>query len=51
MVVDGGAQWSMAGTGEGEPDAGAAETPNAGAADSPGAGGPPGQLEFNSNPR
>jgi NAD(P)-dependent dehydrogenase (short-subunit alcohol dehydrogenase family) len=51
MVVDGGAQWSMAGTGEGEPDAGAAETPDAGTAESPDAGGPPGQLEFNSNPR
>jgi hypothetical protein len=38
IVVDGGAQWSMAGTGEGAPDAGAGDPS-------------PTQLEFNSNPR
>jgi NAD(P)-dependent dehydrogenase (short-subunit alcohol dehydrogenase family) len=65
IVVDGGAQWSMAGTGHGGPDA-AAGSPDAGAAEvgaaetldlpatagpDPGAAAHPGQLEFNSNPR
>ncbi len=57
IVVDGGAQWSMAGTGEGAPDAGertpdaGGGTPDAGAENPSPPGSPTAQLEFNSNPR
>jgi NAD(P)-dependent dehydrogenase (short-subunit alcohol dehydrogenase family) len=55
IVVDGGAQWSMAGTGDGAPDAGPA-TEDAGVATECAGGPSPGdpaaaRLEVNSNPR
>src|SRR5439155_12981076 len=56
IVVDGGAQWSMAGTGEAAPNAGATGADSGAASPGdPGArfpGGPPtGRREVNSNPR